>query len=167
MMINDNHAVNPSVFKKLPYDTLKDFAMVSTIGAFSIGVLVSPESPVRSVKDLIAQAKATPGKLNFGSINIGTTQHLSAELLKSMAAIDVTTVPFNNTAGVLTALRGGSVQAAFEFLPPVIGQIEEGFGTVISRMFQPGVAERATMIDGSPEEVADKIIEIFKEAGAL
>ncbi len=125
-LMNNTNAVSAAMFKKLPYDTVKDFAMVSTIGAFSIGVLVSPESPVRNVKDLIAQAKAAPGRLNFGSINIGTTQHLSAELLKSMAGIDVTTVPFNNTAGVLTALRGGSVQAAFEFLPPVVGQIKAG-----------------------------------------
>ena len=126
MLLNNTNAVSAAMFKKLPYDTVKDFAMVSTIGAFSLGVLVSPDSPVKTVKELIAQAKATPGKLNFGSINIGTTQHLSAELLKSMAGIDVTTVPFNNTAGVLTALRGNSVQVAFEFLPPVIGQVKAG-----------------------------------------
>ena len=102
------------------------FAMVSTIGAFSLGVLVSPESPMKTVKDLIAQAKANPGKFNIGTINIGTTQHLSAELLKSMAGVNVTTVPFNNTAGVLTALRGNDVQAAIEFLPPVLGQIKAG-----------------------------------------
>jgi tripartite-type tricarboxylate transporter receptor subunit TctC len=125
-LMNNTNAVSAAMFKKLPYDTVNDFAMVSTIGAFSIGVLVSPDSPVKSVKELIAQAKANPGKLNFGSINIGTTQHLSAELLKSMTAIDVTAVPFNNTAGVLTALRGNSVQAALEFLPPVVGQIKAG-----------------------------------------
>jgi tripartite-type tricarboxylate transporter receptor subunit TctC len=125
-LMNNTNAVSAAMFKKLPYDTVNDFAMVSTIGAFSIGVLVSPDSPVKSVKELIAQAKANPGKLNFGSINIGTTQHLSAELLKSMGAIDVTVVPFNNTAGVLTALRGNSVQAAMEFLPPVVGQIKAG-----------------------------------------
>ena len=125
-LMNNTNAVSAAMFKKLPYDTVNDFAMVSTIGAFSIGVLVSPDSPIKSVKELIAQARATPGKLNFGSINIGTTQHLSAELLKSMAGLDVTTVPFNNTAGVLTALRGNSVQAALEFLPPVIGQIKAG-----------------------------------------
>jgi tripartite-type tricarboxylate transporter receptor subunit TctC len=102
---------------------LKDFAMVSTIGGFSIVVLVAPESPVKTVKELIAQSIASNGKFNIGSINIGTTQFLSAELLKSMAALDATSVPFNNTAGVLTALRGGSVQVAMEFLPPVLGQI--------------------------------------------
>ena len=86
-------------------------------------MLVSPESPVKNVKELIAQAKSNPGKFNIGTINIGTTQYLAGELLKSMASIDATTVPFNNTAGVFTALRGGSVQFALEFLPPVLGQI--------------------------------------------
>ena len=125
-LMNNTNAVSAAMFRKLPYDTVKDFAMVSTIGAFSLGVLVSSESPARSVKDLIAQAKASGGKFNIGTINIGTTQFLSAELLKSMTGIDTTTVPFNNTAGVLTALRGSNVQAAIEFLPPVIGQIKAG-----------------------------------------
>jgi len=125
-LMNNTNAVSAAMFRKLPYDTVKDVAMVSTIGAFSLGVLVSSESPARSVKDLIAQAKASGGKFNIGTINIGTTQFLSAELLKSMTGIDTTTVPFNNTAGVLTALRGGNVQAAIEFLPPVIGQIKAG-----------------------------------------
>ena len=102
-LMNNTNAVSAAMFRKLPYDTVKDFAMVSTIGAFSLGVLVSSESPARSVKDLIAQAKASGGKFNIGTINIGTTQFLSAELLKSMTGIDTTTVPFNNTAGVLTA----------------------------------------------------------------
>src|SRR5450759_417385 len=126
MLLNNTNAVGAAMFKKLPYDTVKDFAMVSTIGAFSLGVLVSPDSPVKTLKDLIAQAKASPGRFNIGSINIGTTQHLSAELLKSMAGLNVTTVPFNNTAGVLTALRGNDVQVALEFLPPVLGQIKAG-----------------------------------------
>ena len=122
-LMNNTNAVSAAMFKKLPYDTVNDFSMVSSIGAFSLGVLVSPDSPVKSVKELIAQAKATAGKFNIGTINIGTTQYLSSELLKSMAGLDATTVPFNNTAGVLTALRGASVQVALEFLPPVLGQI--------------------------------------------
>ncbi len=122
-LMNNTNAVSAAMFKKLPYDTVKDFEMVSTIGGFSIVVLVAPDSPAKTIKELIAQAKASSGKFNIGSINIGTTQHLSAELLKSMAALDITGVPFNNTAGVLTALRGGSVQVAMEFLPPVLGQI--------------------------------------------
>lgn len=126
LLLNNAHAVSMSLFKSLPYDTLKDFAPVSTISTFSVVVLVSPDSPLRSIKELIARAKANPGKLNVGTINIGATQHLSAELFKSMAGIDVVIVPFNNTGAVLSALRGGSVQFAFEFTAPVIGQIKAG-----------------------------------------
>ncbi len=112
MLLNNTNAVSAAIFKKLPYDTVNDFAMVTTIGAFSIGVLVAPESPVKSVKDLIALAKASGGKMNIGSINIGTTQYLAAELFKSMSGADTTTVPFNNTAAVISALRGGSAGAS-------------------------------------------------------
>src|SRR3954453_6855385 len=94
-LMNNTNAVSAAMFKKLPYDTIRDFAMISTIGAFSIVVLVSPDSPAKSVKELIAQAKSAGGKFNIGSINIGTTQHLAAELMKSMAALDAATVPFN------------------------------------------------------------------------
>lgn len=126
MLLNNTNAVSAAMFRKLPYDTVKDFAMASTIGAFSIVVLASPDSTVKTLRDLIAQAKATPGKLNIGTINIGTSQYLSAELFKSMAGLDMVTVPFNNTGSVITALRGNSVQVAFEFLPPVIGPIKAG-----------------------------------------
>ncbi len=126
MLLNNTNAVSAAMFKKLPYDTVRDFAMVSTIGAFSIVVLVSPDSPVKTLKELIALARATPGKLNLGTINIGTSQYLSAELFKSMAGLDMVTVPFNNTGSVIAALRGSSVQVAFEFLPPVIGPIRTG-----------------------------------------
>ena len=122
-LMNNTNAVSAALFKKLPYDTIKDFETVSTIGGFSIVVLVSPDSPAKTIKELISLAKASSGKFNIGSINIGTTQHLSAELFKSIGGLDITSVPFNNTAGVLTALRGGSVQVAMEFLPPVLGQI--------------------------------------------
>ena len=126
LLLNNAHAVSMSLFKSLPYDTLRDFAPVSTISTFSVVVLVSPDSPVKTLKELIAQAKANPNKLNAGTINIGATQHLSAELFKSMAGIDVVIVPFNNTGAVLAALRGGSVQFAFEFIAPVIGQVKAG-----------------------------------------
>lgn len=126
MLLNNTNAVSAAMFKKLPYDTVRDFAMVTTIGTFSIGVLVAAESPVKSVRDLIALVKAGDGKTNIGTINIGSTQYLAAELFKSMSGTESTTVPFNNTAAVISALRGGSVQVAFEFLPPVLGQIRAG-----------------------------------------
>lgn len=132
MLLNNTNAVSAAMFKSLPYNTLRDFEMVTTIGAFSLGVLVQPESPVKTTRDLIALAKSNAGKMNVGSINIGTTQYLSSELFKSMAALNYTTVPFNNTAGVLTAVRGGDVRAAFEFLPPVLGQVRANALRVIA-----------------------------------
>jgi tripartite-type tricarboxylate transporter receptor subunit TctC len=126
MGLSNANAISAAMFKSLPYDTVKDFAMVSTLGAFSLVVIVAPDSSVKTLKDLIAQAKAAPGKLNIGTVNIGTTQHLAAELFKSMGGLDLVTVPYNNTAGVLGALRSNGVQVAFEFLPPTMGQIKAG-----------------------------------------
>ena len=126
LLLNNAHAVSMSLFKSLPYDTLRDFAPISSISTFSIVLLVNADSPIKSVKDLIASAKASPGKLNVGTIQIGATQHLSSELFMSMAGINVVHVPFGNTGAVLTGLRGGSVQVAFEFIAPVVGQVKAG-----------------------------------------
>jgi len=126
LLLNNTNAVSAAMFRKLPYDTVKDFAMVSTLGAFSLVVVVSPDSPAKTLKDLVNQAKASPGKLNIGTINIGSTQHLSAELLKAVAGVDMVHVPFNATGTVLTGLRANNVQVAIDFLPPLLGQIKGG-----------------------------------------
>ena len=126
MLLNNANAVSMAMFKSLPYDTLRDYAMVSNIAGFSLGVLVAPDSPVKTTKDLIAQARAVGAKFNAGTIQIGSAQYLAAELFKSMAALQHTNVPFNNTGAVIGALRGNEVQVAFEFLPPVLGQIRGG-----------------------------------------
>lgn len=132
MLLNNANAVSMAMFKSLPYDTLKDYAMVTTIAAFSAGVLVAPESPVKTTKELIALARAAGGKFNSATIAIGTAQHLAAELFKSMAGLNHTNVPFNNTGALIAALRGGDVQVAFEFLPPVLGQIRAGALRVVA-----------------------------------
>ncbi len=126
LLLNNSHGISQSLFNKLPYDVAKDFAPVSTISTFSVVVLVSPDSTMKTLKDLLARAKASPGKLTVGTIQIGSTQHLSAELFKSMAGIDVLNVPFPNTGAVLTALRGNNIQVAFEVMAPVIGQLKGG-----------------------------------------
>ncbi len=126
LLMNNTNSVSAALFRKLPYDTVKDFSMVTTLGAFSIVMFTAPDSPFKSVRDLITYAKANPGKLNVGTINIGSTQHLSAELFKSMAGVDVVHVPFNSTGAVVTGLRGNNIQFAFEFLAPVLGQIKGG-----------------------------------------
>ena len=126
LLLNNAHAVSMSLFNSLPYDTLRDFAPVSSISTFSAVLLVSPDSPMKSVKDLLAFAKANPGKLNVGTIQIGATQHLSSELFKSMAGLQWVHVPYTNTGLLLTGLRSNSVQVAFEFIAPVVGQVRSG-----------------------------------------
>jgi tripartite-type tricarboxylate transporter receptor subunit TctC len=126
LLLNNAHAISMSLFKSLPYDTLRDFAPVSSLATFSLVLMVSPDSPLKSVKDLIASARANPGKLNVGTIQIGATQHLSTELFKSMTGTDWVHVPYTNTGLLVTGLRSNSVQVAFEFIAPVIGLVKAG-----------------------------------------
>jgi tripartite-type tricarboxylate transporter receptor subunit TctC len=126
LLLNNQHAISMALFKSLPYDTLRDFAPVGSLGTFSLVLMVNPDSPLKSVKDLIASARSNPGKLNVGTIAIGATQHLSTELFKSMAGINWVHVPYTNTGLLLAGLRSNSVQLAFEFIAPVIGQIRSG-----------------------------------------
>jgi len=122
-LTGNGSALSVSLFKSLPFDVVNDFVHVSTIGYFDLAMLATADSKFSSVAEVIAFAKANPGKLNVGTINIGSTQHLAAELFKSMAGIEVQTVPFKASAAVVTALRSNDVQVAFEMLAPVIGQI--------------------------------------------
>jgi tripartite-type tricarboxylate transporter receptor subunit TctC len=126
LWLNGGHAVSGSLFKSLPYDPVKDFAPVSTVGFFGIALLVNPDSPYKNVKDLIAAAKADPGKFNVGTTSIGSTQYISAELFKSMAGLDFQTVPFKATPMIIAAVKGHDLQAMFEILAPVIPHIKSG-----------------------------------------
>ena len=126
LLITNGNAVSASLFKSLPYDTVADFAPVSTVGFFDLVLLANSDSKIASVRDLVAYSKANPNKLNVGTINIGSTQNLAAELFKSMAGIDAQVVPFKGTPAVITALRGNDVQVAFEILAPVLSQIRSG-----------------------------------------
>jgi tripartite-type tricarboxylate transporter receptor subunit TctC len=126
LLISNGNAVSVSLFKKLSYDPVKDFAPVSQIGYFGLALVTASDSKLTTVKDAIAAAKASPGKLTVGTIGIGSTQHLSAELFKSLAGVDYTVVPFKSTAEVLTALKSGDVQLGFEILAPVMGQVKSG-----------------------------------------
>ncbi len=123
LLMSNGTAVSAGMFKSLPFDTQRDFAPISTLATFDIAVVAAADSPFKSLGDLVAFAKANPGKLNLGTINIGSTQNLTGELLKSAAGIDVQIVPFNGTPAVITALRGKQIDAAVEILGPVIPHI--------------------------------------------
>lgn len=123
LLMSNGTAVSAGLFQSLPFDAQKDFAPVVTLGLFDIAVLTAADSRFKSIKDLLAFAKANPGKLNVATINVGSTQHLSAELLKTSAGVDFQVVPFNGSPAVLNALRGGQVDAAVEILDTMIPQI--------------------------------------------
>jgi tripartite-type tricarboxylate transporter receptor subunit TctC len=107
------NAVNPSLNSKLPYDPHRDFAAVALIArSFNI-VVVNSASPIKSIADLIAAAKADPSKLSYGTYGTGTSAHLAGELFKSMAKVNLTTVPYKGAAPAITDLLGGQIQVMF------------------------------------------------------
>ncbi|MFN3569174.1 MAG: tripartite tricarboxylate transporter substrate binding protein [Polaromonas sp.] len=124
LLMSNGTAVSAGLFKSLPFDTVRDFAPVSTLGFFDIALITPADSKFKNLGELLAFAKANPGKLNLGSINIGSTQNLAAELFKTSAGVDMQIVPFNGTPAVITALRGGQIDAAIEILGPVLPQIK-------------------------------------------
>jgi tripartite-type tricarboxylate transporter receptor subunit TctC len=151
LFITNGNAVSASLFKSLPYDTVNDFAPISTVGFFDLVLVVDSISKIGSVRDLIAAARTNPNKFNIGTINIGSTQNLAAELFKSMSGIDAQVVPFKATPAVILALKGGDVQVAFEILAPVMAQIRGGALkplAVTSEKRFPGLSEVPTVAEG-------------------
>ncbi|MCA3239078.1 MAG: Bug family tripartite tricarboxylate transporter substrate binding protein [Curvibacter sp.] len=126
LLMSNASAVSATLFKSLPYDTVKDFIPVSTLGFFDIAVVTATESRFKTLGEVLAYARANPGKLNVGSINIGSTQNLAAELFKANAGVDMQIVPFNGTPAVVNALRGGQIDVAVEIVSPIMGQIKGG-----------------------------------------
>ena len=123
LLVSSGTAVSQALFKSQPFDALKDFAWVSTMATFDLAIVVTENSRFKTLGDLLAYAKASPGKLNIGTPQIGTTQNLAAELFKSSAGIDAQVVPFNGTPPVITALRGGQLDAALDILGPLMPQL--------------------------------------------
>ncbi len=130
LLISNGNAVSVSLFKSLPYDPVRAFAPVSTLGFFDLLIATSAESKIASVKDLIAFAKANPNQLNVGTISIGSTQNLAAELFKSMAGVDFTVVPYKDSGSLVLALRSNQVQVAFEILSPMLPHIKGDGGPI-------------------------------------
>ena len=120
------NAVNPSLNAKLPYDPHKDFAPVALIArSFNI-VVVNPKSPFRTIADLIAAAKANPGKMTFGTFGAGTSAHLAGELFKDMAKVNLTAVPYKGAAPAITDLIGGQIDVMFTTVASAASLVESG-----------------------------------------
>lgn len=117
---------NPGIYPKLPYDTVKDFTPLMLAGQTSNLLVVNPSLPVNSVKDLLDMAKKEPGKLSYGSTGIGSSNHLSMELFKSMAGVNIVHVPYKGSAPMVSDLLGNHVQLAFDNTPNVLPQVKAG-----------------------------------------
>ncbi len=120
------HAINATLVPKLPYDTVKDFSSITLAATLPLVVVVNAQSNIHTIQDLIAAAKANPGKLNYGSAGAGNTSHLAVEYFKSVVGIDLTHVPYKGSGPAVAALLGREVDLMFDSLSSSLTQIQAG-----------------------------------------
>jgi len=118
--------VNPSLYKKLPYDPIRDFAPITLVAMVSNLLVVHPSLPAKSVKELIALAKSRPGQLNYGSSGPGGTPHLAVEYLKLMAGVDIVQIPYKGAAPMVVDLIGGHLSLTITGMPPLLPHVKSG-----------------------------------------
>lgn len=126
LMVSAGHTINPAMVKKLPYDSVKDFAPISLIADVPTAFVVHPSLPARSVKEFIAVARARPGEINYSTAGRGTVGHLAAELLSSVATIKLVHVPYKGTGQAMVDLVAGHVQMQFPSMPAAIQHVRTG-----------------------------------------
>lgn len=146
------HAINASLYRRLPYDSVRDFTPVTLIAATPLMLLVHPSLPARSLKELIALAKQRPNEISHGSSGNGTIVHLAAEMLKVMAGVQMVHVPYKGSPQAVAGLLGGEVALSFSTMPPALANVQAG------KLRALGVTT-ATRTSAAPE------IPTMKEAG--
>jgi len=120
------HAINSSLYRSMPFDAVKDFEPVALVAMVTIILVVHPSVPVKTVKELIALAKAKPGELSFGSPGNGTPQHLAGELFNTMTGVKMVHVPYKGAVPALTDLLGGRLSMIFSSMPPALPHLQSG-----------------------------------------
>lgn len=120
------HAINQALYKKLPFDPVKDFAPLTRVANVPNLLVANPNQPFRSVQELITYAKANPGKINFGSSGSGSSIHLSGELFKTIAKVDMVHVPYKGSAPAVTDLLGNQIAIMFDNMPSAINHVRAG-----------------------------------------
>ena len=120
------HAINQSLYKKMPFDPIKDFAPLSRVAMVPNLLVANPSQPYKNVKEMIAYAKANPNKINFGSSGNGSSIHLSGELFKQMAGVDMQHVPYRGSAPAVSDLLGGQISVMFDNMPSAIPHVKGG-----------------------------------------
>jgi tripartite-type tricarboxylate transporter receptor subunit TctC len=151
LMVSAAHVINPAMVKKLPYDPVRSFAAISMVADVPSAMVVHPSLPARTVKELVALARANPGKLNYASSGRGSIGHLSAELLGSVAGIRMTHVPYKGAGPALVDTMAGHVELLISSMPAVIGQSRAGKLRMIAQGGEkrsPAAPDVPTMIEG-------------------
>ena len=141
-----HHVINPSLYVKLPYDTQKDFSPVAVVASAPNALVVNKDFPAKTVAELIAMAKKEPGKYSFGSAGIGGANHLSGELFKQMAGVDIVHVPYKGAAPAMNDLIGGHIPIMFDTLPTVLPAAAAGNIRVLAVTSK----ERAASLPNAP-----------------
>ncbi len=131
-------AINPSLYKNLPYDTLADFEPISTVVMVPLFLVVRKDFPASTLAEFIAYVKAHPGKLNYGSGGTGLTNHLVMEMLKTQAGLDVVHVPYRGAAAAVTGLVSGDIDMMFEAGPPIMPHVQSNNLKVLAVGSQAG-----------------------------
>lgn len=126
------HAINPALYKKLPYDAVRDFTPIALIAAAPLAIVVNPSQPVNDLAGLVALAKRMPGKISYGSAGNGTSHHLTGEMFKAAAGIDLLHVPYKGSPQALSDLIGGQIQVMFDPLQSSMAHIQSGKVRVIA-----------------------------------
>jgi tripartite-type tricarboxylate transporter receptor subunit TctC len=146
MANNSTHGSNPATYAKLPYDAVKDFAPITFAASVPYALIVHPSIPVSNVKQLIAFAKAHPGQLNYASAGNGSTHQFCAELLKSMAGIDITHIPYKGSTPAVAAVLGGEVSLMFANITDITPHMKSGKFKVLAVT----VPKRSSMLPDVP-----------------
>lgn len=141
-----HHVINPSLYRKLPYDTKKDFSPVAVVASAPNALVVNKDFPAKTVAELIVMAKKDPGKYSFGSAGIGGANHLSGELFKQMAGIDIVHIPYKGAAPAMNDLIGGHIPIMFDTLPTVLPAATAGNIRVLAVTSK----ERAASLPNAP-----------------
>jgi tripartite-type tricarboxylate transporter receptor subunit TctC len=126
MVTATHHVINPSLYKNLKYNTRKDFTPISLVAGVPNVLVVNPAFPAQNIQELIAYAKSNPGRVMFGSSGTGGANHLSGELFKAMAKVDMVHVPYKGAAPALNDLLGNQISVMFDSIPGVLSHIKAG-----------------------------------------
>ena len=125
-LVTNGTAISVPLFRALPFDPVKEFALISQLGTFDLVFVANAESPLRTLQDFVKAAREKPGKLNVGTINIGSTQNLGAELFKSSAGLDFQIVPYRGTPEIIVALLRNDVDLMIDFYAPARAGLTDG-----------------------------------------